>query len=89
MDPWGSAGNEPTVVESRFEDNFVPSVRDTLPDSDQYLATLEKRLRDIKNDPDFLKQLRAKREACLQNLLNGETQFERDDDLDAPVNNSP
>lgn len=49
---------------------------------------LEKRLQDLKNDPDILKQLQAKREACMQNLLNGETQFEENTELDTPVANS-
>lgn len=42
MDPWGSTENGNTAVASvlKFEDNFKPAVRDTLPDSDQYLAIL-------------------------------------------------
>lgn len=111
-DPWSCGHNNQTSSSSdeisalKFEDNFTPSVQDTLPDSAQYLASLgisilliyshltppllEKRLRDIKNDPDILKQLREKREACLQNLLNSNRLLfeDSDDNLDLPVGNS-
>lgn len=48
MDPWGLTANESTVVETKFsrltfEDNFIPTVSDTLPDSQQYLAILGKK----------------------------------------------
>lgn len=54
-----------------------------------FLNLTEQRLRKIKNDPDVLKQLAEKREACMQQLLF--SQCEVDDetiDLNTPIDNS-
>lgn len=65
-----------------FEDNFEPAVggdqqqqpRDgRLPDSDSYLAALERRLRRIRTNPTVLEQLAERRGACMQQLLNDST----------------
>lgn len=49
---------------------------------------LENKLQKLKNDPDILRQLREKREACMQQLLQG-TDFDQDNsELEAPVNAS-
>lgn len=67
----------------QFEDNFEPAaeqLRGTnsdiqqprdgrLPDSDSYLAVLERRLKRIKTNPTVLQQLVERREACMQHLL--------------------
>ncbi|KAJ8946790.1 hypothetical protein NQ314_008773 [Rhamnusium bicolor] len=73
MDPWMTCQTNVTVQEipiTKFEDNFTPTINDKLPDSEQYLAVLEEKLKKIKNDPRLLAQLTAKKEACMQQLLN-------------------
>lgn len=48
MDPWSSSPNSSessfddscNITADSFEDNFKPTVSDTLPDSKQYLETL-------------------------------------------------
>ncbi|XP_065080587.1 coiled-coil domain-containing protein 32 [Ochlerotatus camptorhynchus] len=60
-----------------------------LPDSDSYLAVLERRLRRIKTNPTVLQQLVERREACMQHLLNDSSIAIRGDSelaLDEPVN---
>ncbi|CRL01309.1 CLUMA_CG014427, isoform A [Clunio marinus] len=60
-------------IDKQFEDNFVTTeVKEfkKLEDSDQYLKSLESKLKKIKKDPSVLKQLKEKREECLNNLLN-------------------
>ncbi|XP_017779145.1 PREDICTED: uncharacterized protein LOC108564572 [Nicrophorus vespilloides] len=88
MDPWATTGNTETSQEvcSSFEDNFKPETPH-LPDSDQYLATLESKLQKIKNDPDILKQLAEKKESCMQQLISGEALEE--EFLETPVNYGP
>lgn len=81
VDPWCNASSDPSdATQLQFEDNFEPPavVRDSqqqpqdgrLPDSDSYLATLERRLKRIKSNPTVLQQLAERREACMQQLLN-------------------
>lgn len=48
---------------------------------------LENKLQKIKNDPNVLKQLSEKREACMSQLLNGDVNCEQDN-LDTPVTSS-
>lgn len=83
-----------------FEDNFIPQQLpplnprepqdNRLPDSDNYLATLEKRLHRLKNAPTVLQQLAERREACMQSLLGGNVAFrsEAELELEEPVSNS-
>lgn len=49
----------------------------------------EEKLRKIKNDPDILTQLAAKREACMRDLINDYALVDEDIlSLDEPVPNS-
>uniref|UniRef100_A0A1Q3FF85 Uncharacterized protein n=1 Tax=Culex tarsalis TaxID=7177 RepID=A0A1Q3FF85_CULTA len=84
-----------SAAQLQFEDNFEPAVGDQqqqpqdgrLPDSDSYLAALERRLKRIKTNPTVLQQLAERREACMQHLLNDDTASTRYDQLDEPVFN--
>uniref|UniRef100_A0A1Q3FB14 Uncharacterized protein n=1 Tax=Culex tarsalis TaxID=7177 RepID=A0A1Q3FB14_CULTA len=86
-----------SAAQLQFEDNFEPAVGDQqqqprdgrLPDSDSYLAALERRLKRIKTNPTVLQQLAERREACMQHLLNDDTAAAstRYDQLDEPVFN--
>lgn len=102
-DPWcnpNPASSEPSdaTQQLQFEDNFAPSaVPDQqqqqpqdgrLPDSDSYLAALERRLKRIKTNPTVLQQLAERREACMQQLLNDSGAASNNyDQLDEPVFN--
>ncbi|XP_037913360.1 uncharacterized protein LOC119653004 [Hermetia illucens] len=77
-----------------FEDDFTSTERNSsanqiqnLPDSQQYLESLEKKLKRLKRDPNILRQLAAKREEFIGNLLNDNLFINRDDELalDAPI----
>jgi hypothetical protein len=60
-----------------------------LPDSQQYLDLLERRLQKIRKDNGILQQLTQKREECLAHLLNGDTgrlNSDYDLELNAQVN---
>ncbi|XP_052892722.1 uncharacterized protein LOC128300635 isoform X1 [Anopheles moucheti] len=88
------------VIDSlEFEDNFIPQQPplnprepqdNRLPDSDNYLAALEKRLHRLKNHPSVLQQLAERREACMQSLLGGGITIRTDADLELeePVNSN-
>lgn len=100
-DPWSCTDNElqrstasNTDCVLQFEDNFAPSRSDfpsqqtRLPDSEDYLALLERKLKKLKSHPTVLQQLAERREACMQHLLNdtvAQTTF--NSNLDEPVNN--
>uniref|UniRef100_A0A182NTM9 Sepiapterin reductase n=1 Tax=Anopheles dirus TaxID=7168 RepID=A0A182NTM9_9DIPT len=82
-----------------FEDNFIPQQPplnprqpqdNRLPDSDNYLAALEKRLHRLKHNPGVLQQLAERREACMQSLLAGSIALRTDADLELeePVNSN-
>lgn len=105
-DPWSSSSSDSskiihsdaTSASLQFEDNFDQSSPSSqqqpqegrLPDSDSYLAVLERRLKKLKTTPTVLQQLAERREACMQHLLNdgGATlRAESDLQLDEPVNN--
>lgn len=103
--PENAADREDSAVVSavaslEFEDNFdahQPQLLNPrepqdnrLPDSDNYLATLEKRLHRLKNNPTVLQQLAERREACMHSLLVGNTNLrsEAELELEEPVNNS-
>lgn len=49
---------------------------------------LEAKLQKLKSDPDVLRNLAARREACMQQLLRGEIQLEEDSVLETPLTNS-
>lgn len=60
-----------------------------MPDSEQYLAVLEEKLRKIKNDPRVLAQLAAKKEDCMQQLLTSAVHIDEEIiELDEPISNS-
>lgn len=99
-DPWcnpnASSEASDATQELQFEDNFEPSAvpdqqhqpQGRLPDSDSYLATLERRLKRIKTNPTVLQQLAERREACMQQLLNDSSAASNSyDQLDEPVFN--
>lgn len=93
--------SETTAVAAslEFEDNFttqqLPPLNprepqdNRLPDSDNYLATLEKRLNRLKTNPTVLQQLVERREAFMQSLLGGSTTLrsEAELELEEPVSN--
>lgn len=106
-DPWSSSTSDSISSGDRgstslqFEDNFEPleqyrndnqQPRDgRLPDSDSYLAALERRLNRIRSNPTVLQQLTERREACMQHLLNDRSSTSARDnlelELEEPVNN--
>lgn len=45
-------------------------------------------MQKLKSDPDVLRNLAARRETCMQQLLRGEIQLEEDSVLEAPLTNS-
>ncbi|XP_018327971.2 uncharacterized protein LOC108738863 [Agrilus planipennis] len=73
MDPWTISRESVKIIETfekpkeflSFEDNFI----DSLPDSKEYIAILESKLKKLKSNPSFIKQLQEKREACMRELL--------------------
>lgn len=99
-DPWCNPNPSSdaicSAVQLQFEDNFEPTAvgdqqqpRDgRLPDSDSYLAALERRLRRLRTNPTVLQQLAERREACMQQLLNDSAAASQNyDQLDEPVFN--
>lgn len=70
----------------KFEDNFDAPLQ-RLPDSDEYLETLEKKLAKIRRDPDVVKQLSAKREQCMIELLEN-TDTLQYSTFEEPIDNS-
>ncbi|KAJ8916870.1 hypothetical protein NQ315_005877 [Exocentrus adspersus] len=92
MDPWSTCQTNVTISEivlTKFEDNFIPGTTDNkLPDSEQYLAILEEKLKKLKNDPKVLAQLTAKKEYCMQQLLAGAVQVEEAIELEETIPNS-
>lgn len=78
--------NKEQIIDSiglQFEDNFQETHSPTsstsnnqdfekLPDSAEYLATLEKRLAKIKKNPDTIKQLQSRRELAFRELLESD-----------------
>ncbi|CAG9812783.1 unnamed protein product [Phaedon cochleariae] len=93
MDPWLSEVNisisEKNTI-SKFEDNFTPVTNDKLPDSEEYLAILEEKLKKLKNDPNILAQLKAKRESCMEQFMSNSNQIDLELlDLQEPLPNNP
>ncbi|XP_055847841.1 coiled-coil domain-containing protein 32 [Episyrphus balteatus] len=86
----------------QFEDNFLPTHNilnnassnkestqqpSRLPDSEDYLQSLEKKLKKIKKNPKILEALSEKRAECLRNLLEDNLFINKDEslELDAPI----
>uniref|UniRef100_A0A182W7E3 Sepiapterin reductase n=1 Tax=Anopheles minimus TaxID=112268 RepID=A0A182W7E3_9DIPT len=97
--PADTAATIVAIASLEFEDNFIPQQPplnprepqdNRLPDSDNYLAALEKRLHRLKNHPSVLQQLAERREACMQSLLGGNVALRTDADLELeePVNSN-
>ncbi|RZF36758.1 hypothetical protein LSTR_LSTR005071 [Laodelphax striatellus] len=78
--------------ERKFEDNFVIG-RERLPDSEQYLASLESKLKKLKSTnskkagKDLLSSLEDSKKSCMYRLISGEVGNLTDQDinLDAPI----
>ncbi|KAJ4444608.1 hypothetical protein ANN_06404 [Periplaneta americana] len=94
MDPWLSSdsGSKEETTTLKFEDNFEPS--DRLPDSVQYLASLEKklaRLKEKQSKKDLVQSLEEKHKSCMLRLVsegNNTSVTQEDLDLDAPISSS-
>lgn len=57
-------------------------------DTNSLVFFAEAKLNKLKSDPNVLRNLTAKREACMQQLLSGEIQLPEDSSLEAPLANS-
>ncbi|KAE8744302.1 hypothetical protein FOCC_FOCC009025 [Frankliniella occidentalis] len=109
VDPWKTDSEESTIhvadeVEDKslgFEDSFVAGSTDSsagtnnrLPDSAEYLASLENKLAKLKSKrkgKDIIKSLEEKNKSSMMNFLSNDNQVVLDDDdfiLDTPVNNN-
>ncbi|KAL5284748.1 hypothetical protein ACFFRR_006827 [Megaselia abdita] len=103
--PWLSKSDEISleskekeIVPQQFEDNFTVKDKDTvsskfqpLPDSQEYLQNLEKKLRKLKSNQKILDQLKSKREDCISNLLrDNSTRITNDEflELETPIQSS-
>lgn len=100
--PWLSKSSDEVAVEYKkeivpqhFEDNFTTSgtkpTFQPLPDSDEYLRSLEKKLGKLKSNQKILDQLKSKREDCISNLLRDNTTSITNDEfleLDTPIQSS-
>ncbi|XP_052871288.1 uncharacterized protein LOC128276870 [Anopheles cruzii] len=90
-----STSRSASLASLEFEDNFDPKLNprqpqdNRLPDSDNYLAVLEKRLDRLKHSSSVLQQLSERREACMRSLLSDSTTLRGELlELEEPVNNS-
>ncbi|PSN52687.1 hypothetical protein C0J52_06033 [Blattella germanica] len=96
MDPWQntktSQREENSDLTLKFEDDFEPSYR--LPDSVEYLASLEKKLAKLKekqSKKDLVQSLEEKHKSCMLRLVsdgNASSVTQEDLDLDAPINSN-
>ncbi|XP_013195590.2 uncharacterized protein LOC106138848 [Amyelois transitella] len=69
MDPWGDKV-QTTAVVSEFEDNFKPEPQvEKLSDSAEYLAILERKLKQIRNKNKVVENLSAYRADCIDRLM--------------------
>ncbi|XP_066991225.1 uncharacterized protein [Anabrus simplex] len=92
--PWLDSDRESKgrSVLTTFEDNFEPI--DRLPDSAEYLATLEQKLAKLKerqSKKDLVQSLEETHKSCMLRLLAEGTPFcrnQEDFELDTPVANS-
>lgn len=97
MDPWLSSdnGRKEETTTLKFEDNFEPKEpSDRLPDSVQYLESLEKklaRLKEKQSKKDLVQSLEEKHKSCMLRLVSAENNYsvtQEDLDLDAPVSSN-
>lgn len=92
IDSDGVAIEKEEIVPQKFEDNFsgVTSF-ERLPDSDEYLQNLEKKLKKLKSNQKILDQLKSKREDCMSNLLRDNSVNITNDEvleLETPIQSS-
>lgn len=96
-DPWllnSQTGSSPSSDSQKFEDNFVqPAPFEPLPDSDEYLAGLERKLRKLQTgkgrDKDLLKSLQQRRETAIDRLLNSADPDQQEEFDDQAVDPNP
>ncbi|KAG4078393.1 hypothetical protein HA402_013103 [Bradysia odoriphaga] len=82
QNPWCESGESGTTTQTTFEDNFTSTSTEKLPDSEEYLESLEKKLNKLKTNTSVLKQLTDRREECMEKLLNGTIDLPTNSDLD-------
>uniref|UniRef100_U5ESD8 Protein aael aael001860 aedes aegypti n=1 Tax=Corethrella appendiculata TaxID=1370023 RepID=U5ESD8_9DIPT len=75
-----------SIVEEQTDDEVKKVTFNKLPDSENYLKSLENKLRKIKNNQTTLQQLAERREQCMRSLLSGSTRFEENLILEEPLN---
>ncbi|XP_054287713.1 uncharacterized protein LOC129003443 [Macrosteles quadrilineatus] len=96
-DPWSSSTKVQENTSEEFEDNFAEiNTIEKLPDSDAYLASLEKKLARIKSGKgnkktegkELLKSLEESNDSCMYRLISGDSYSITDQDLqlDTPTN---
>uniref|UniRef100_A0A1B6JKN5 Uncharacterized protein n=1 Tax=Homalodisca liturata TaxID=320908 RepID=A0A1B6JKN5_9HEMI len=102
VDPWSGVDSHDSDLLARtskvFEDNFVSKHSDKLPDSAQYLASLENKLARIKSGKgckktegkELIKSLEESSDSCMYRLIAGDTYSLTEEDLllEAPVGDS-
>lgn len=94
MNPWLSnelIESKQEIIPQQFEDNFTKSTFQPLPDSEEYLQSLEKKLKKLKTSQTFLNQLKSKREDCISNLLRDNSRNITNEELlelDTPIQSS-
>ncbi|KAL1497654.1 hypothetical protein ABEB36_008576 [Hypothenemus hampei] len=92
MDPWSNCQytiNVPNNVPTKFEDNFIPVFYEKLPDHEKYLAALESKLQKLRSNPHVLKQLTAKKEFYMRQLLTEDSTPIALSSLETPIPDSP
>lgn len=94
MNPWLSnelIESKQEIIPQQFEDNFTKSTFQPLPDSEEYLQSLEKKLKKLKTSQTLLNQLKSKREDCISNLLRDNSRNITNEELlelDTPIQSS-
>ena len=77
-DPWHLEGTEssdapenPTIGDNSFSDSFRPPI-ERLPDSDEYLASLEAKLVRVQKKGSLVRDLQKKREDEMRRFINNQ-----------------
>lgn len=93
MDPWaeqsGTLSNEHSESHGEFEDNFKPFKR--LPDSEEYITSLENKLKRLKSKQgkkDLVQSLSEARQSCMVRLTTEGTDTADLSYLDSPLDRS-